>query len=419
MQSQLRVLYIAYWGAAEPLGQSLILPAVKKLAELGVDLTLVTFEKPADLGRTANLDDLRDSLKRFKVSWIPLLYHKRPRIPATAFDVAHGCARAVAMSLKARPDIVHARTFIGGLIGLALAPLLGARLIFHNEGFYPDEQVDGGVWTAGSTQHRVATYLEQRMYARADGIIAMSGRAKDVIEGFPAVRRRGTPVIVVPSCVDLDHFRAGPYPVAGQPGLRLVYIGSVGGRYILDRIGRFAAVASEMLGDVRLRVLTRAEPDLVASMLDSGGLDRSHWSAEAVAHEAMPAELAGHDAGLFFLTQGLSEHGCSPTKIGEYWAMGMPVVTTPNVSDIDAIIRQERVGVIVNDHSDAGYRRAIAELQTLLRDPDLPDRCRRAAETHYALTPACERQVNLYHRVIRRSRGATAPSTVRAFDDKD
>jgi hypothetical protein len=39
-----RVLYISYWGALEQLGQSLVVPAVKKLANMGVEMTLVTFE---------------------------------------------------------------------------------------------------------------------------------------------------------------------------------------------------------------------------------------------------------------------------------------------------------------------------------------------------------------------------------------
>ena len=44
-----------------------------------------------------------------------------------------------------------------------------------------------------------------------------------------------------------------------------------------------------------------------------------------------------HDAGRLLLT--LSEHGCAPTKIGEYLACGPPVVTTPNVSDNGGIGR--------------------------------------------------------------------------------
>ena len=238
------------------------------------------------------------------------------------------------------------------------------------------------------------------MYARSDGIITMSQRGSQVVKEMPAVQRRKTPVIVVPSCVDLNHFKPSPPKRGREHTLRLVYVGGVGGRYLLDKAGKFVAVASRELGAVRLRVLTRQGPDLVASMLRTGGLRDDAWSVNSVSHSAMPYELADQDAGLFFLQHGLSEHGCSPTKIGEYWAMGLPVVTTPNVSDIDEIIGRERVGVIVREDSDDAYRQAAQELRSVLEDPELANRCRRAAETYYALDPACERQVDLYRELV-------------------
>jgi glycosyltransferase involved in cell wall biosynthesis len=135
-------------------------------------------------------------------------------------------------------------------------------------------------------------------------------------------------------------------------------------------------------------------------MLASSGLSYDDLSIDSIPYEAMPGELARHHAGLFFLTEGLSEHGCSPTKTGEYWAMGLPIITTPNVSDADDIIRKERVGVIVKDHSDGAYLDAAIELDELLKDEGTRERCRRAAQLHYALEPACERQLKLYRRVI-------------------
>ena len=405
MKSNPRVLYIAYWGAAEPLGQSLILPGIMKLADLGMALTLVTFEKPQDLERSQDIKDIRDSLNERGVHWIPLRYHRRPKLPATLFDLAHGCARAIASRLRSRPDIIHARTFPGGLMGLALAPLLRARLIYHNEGFYPDEQVDGGVWAAGSTPHRIAKYLERILYARSDGVIALSHRAKREIEQLPEVDRKRTPVTVVPSCVDLDHFRCAPRKKRpSEDGLRFVYVGSVGLRYRLDWIGRFVAVALRNQKHAFLQVLTRSEPESVNSIMRESSLPDGAWSVDSAPHEEMPARLAGNDAGMVFLTRGISEHGCSPTKIGEYWATGLPVVTTANVSDTDEIVRRERVGVIVEEHSQDGYARALGELLSLLEDRDLPQRCRRAAQTHYALEPACDRQASLYYDLISKER---------------
>jgi len=395
-----KVLYIVYWGAAEPLGQSLVIPSVKRLSILGTDLTLITFEKPADLADRIQVAKIRADLSESGVTWIPLAYHKRPKVPATFYDIVHGISRGVRSGLIRRPDVIHARTFVGGLMGLALAPLLGAKLVYHNEGFYPDEQVDGGVWKVNSAPHRIAKHLEHRVYSTANGIITMSHRGRKIIEAIPAVQLTETPVIVVPSCVDLSLFRRQePKQRDRKNALRFVYVGSVGGRYILDQAGKFVAAAASEIGPVHLQVLTRHEPSLIASKLRQGGLGDDFWSVESVPYSAVPSRLADQDAGLFFLSQGLSEHGCSPTKIGEYWAMGLPVVTTPNVSDTDDIIRRERVGIIVTENSDSAFRRAARELKALLEDKELPARCRRAAEAYYALEPACERQVNLYHKL--------------------
>lgn len=395
--SPLKILYLVYWGAAEPLGQSLVLPAVKKLAESGVKLTLITFEKPADLLNEPLIKQICASLEKRDVQWIPLRYHKNPKI---VFDLMQGIFTALKVAIQFRPDMLHARTFVGGLMGLFLAPLLRVKWIFHNEGFFPDEQVDGGVWQKDSRLHRAFKWLEQQMYARADGIIALSHRAKNIIQTLPPVVRKNTPVIVVPSCVELQHFQVHEAQSFSPHELKLIYVGSIGRRYLLDKIGSFAAVAAEEFAQIHLRVLSRMEKSLVGEMLASGGLTEQYWSYDCVTREDIPPELSQQQAGLFFLTNGLSEHGCSPTKIGEYWAAGLPVITTSNVSDTDEIIRREKVGVIIEGHNAEAYRRAIHELKDLLTDPQLPQRCRQAAEKYYALAPACEQQVQLYKNLI-------------------
>jgi len=391
-----RILYVVYWGAAEPLGRSLVVPAACRLAELGTSVTLVTFEKPADLARQPELESLRGRLVKSGVRWTPLRYHKSPKWPATAFDMMRGVGRGIWERLLGSIDVVHARTFVAGPIGLGVARMLGARFVYHNEGFYPDEQVDGGVWAAGSLPHRFATALERQLYARADANIVLSHRAAQQVS---PLGRNSAPVLVVPSAVDLDRFRLGPGRGTWlERPLRLAYVGSVGLRYLLDRVGRFVSILASR-APTRLRVLSGAPEALVAELLNRGGLSRELWTAAFVPHETMPNELQQCDAGLFFLTQGLSEHGCSPTKFGEYWASGLPVVTTPNVSDSEDIIRKERVGVIVRGHSDEAYRLAGEELLALLQDPELANRCRRAAETHYSLERACQDQLALYRRV--------------------
>ncbi len=390
-----RVLYISYWGALEQLGQSLIVPAVKKLAQMGVEMTIVTFEKPHDLARTDEMARVRAMFEADNIEWIPLKYHKGIR--ATPFDISNGVWRGLLKRLRKKYDILHARTYIGGLIGLPLAPLIGAKFVYHNEGFYPDEQVDGGTWAENSRPHKVAKYLENKMYQRADGIISLSHHAKAILENnYP-----NKPVIFVPSCVDLETFHLPETrPKFSDDEIKLVYIGSVGGRYILDKIGAFVATARKSGRNVTLQIFSKADTNLITEMLDSSGLEREAWKLGAVPYSEMPQRLTEYQAGLFFLTQGISEHGCSPTKIGEYWAVGLPVITSPNVSDTDDIINRDKVGVIVKEHTEDAYLQAFNELLELLPNNNLAERCRKSAENHYALAPACERQFALYRQLV-------------------
>jgi glycosyltransferase involved in cell wall biosynthesis len=392
-----RVLYLVYWGAAEPLGQSIVLPPVSRLSGMGTAVTLVTFEKPADLARRFDIERISGILTRHAVRWVPLRYHKWPKGPAKLLDLLQGVGTSLRLAVRLRPDIVHARTFLGGVIGAIVAPLVRAKLVYHAEGFYPDEQVDGGFWAEGSLLHRAARLVERLLYARADGIVVLSERAKAVVEGLPTVQQRTTPVIVVPSCVDRKLFSSiERLPWNAGRSLRLVYVGSTGGRYLFQRVAEFAAVAHRRLGRVSLRVLTSTEQRAVEAALDDSGLPRDSWSIASVPHSTMPEELARQDVGLFLFTRGISEHGCSPTKVGEYWAMGLPVVITPNVSDTEDIVRRERVGVLLSGFSAEAYARALDELLALLEDPDLPWRCRAASEKYYGLEPACERLHEMY-----------------------
>lgn len=393
-----RVLYIVYWGALEPLGQSLVLPAVMKLAQDEIDLTLVTFEKPEDLANITEAERVRRIFLEHNITWIPLKYHKTPKIPATLFDISAGVANGLRKRLRKRFDIVHGRTFIGGLISLIFSRLSGAKFIYHTEGFYPEEQVDCGVWTTEARAFKAAKKLDDAMYARADGIIALSDKARRIIESKPEISRRGAPVIVVPSCVDLERFKISE----GKPNfsgvVKLAYIGSVGGRYLLDKIGRFTAAAKTVNSNVELQIYSRTSRELIAETLSKSGLSNESWQLAALAYREVPDFLSRHHAGFSFLENGLSDGG-SPTKVGEYWALGLPVITTPDIGDTEDIIRREKVGVIVEAHDDEAYLKAFRELKLLLADSELSSRCRQAAEKHYNLDTACKDQKDLYKRL--------------------
>ena len=135
--------------------------------------------------------------------------------------------------------------------------------------------------------------------------------------------------------------------------------------------------------------------------MSNSGLSQQDWQLEAISYQEMPERLAQCDVGIHFLQKGISEHSGSPTKIGEYWAVGLPVVITPNMSDNDLVVKEERVGVVVENHDELTYIHAFEQLSEILSKPNLAKDCRKSAERHYALDPACERQFALYQQLVK------------------
>ena len=403
-----RVLYLAYWGALDPLGQALLVPAVRGLAQRGAQITLVTWEKP-ELASTAAVAAQRANLRAVGITWLPLRYHHRPQAPATVLDVAQGVQRVLGRRGWRQFDIVHGRTFVGGLAGKLLAPLLGARFIFHAEGYWARERLDSGAWSTATPSFLVANGLEERLFDGADAVFCLSEAAASELRQRSAIEGRRTPVTVVPSSVDLEFFRV-PDIKPRSSALRLIYVGTVGGggatgpgvanRYRLDSIGRFVSHFAQRGRAVHLQVVSRAPQATVAQILGAAGLAPSLWSWSTGGRDEVRSQLAAADAGLHFMAPGAAAHAGSPTKVGEYWAMGLPVILTSGIGDTTAIAQNDQTGVVTGIEPGPLWDEAIGQLEELLADPDTPTRCRASAERCFDLERSCDEQMEVYRRML-------------------
>ena len=234
-----RVLYISYTGLLDPLGQSQVLQYVLGLAREH-RMTLLTFEKPAALADAARLAEVRAQCEAAGVRWHHLRYHNRPNLPATLYDLICGIRAGVRLARECGAQVVHCRSYIAGLMGLAVKRATGAKYIFDMRGFWPDERVDGGIWSKTSLQYRVF---------KGGGAAAVPGRRS---RGLADPRRRARVRAVSTTCSGLRAAGVGdpdlhqPRPVppgafgsgSRKRGFTLGYIGSVGSWYMFEEVAR-------------------------------------------------------------------------------------------------------------------------------------------------------------------------------------
>ena len=389
------MLFISYDGMLEPLGQSQVLPYLRGLADRGAQITLMSFEKRADLADRPRLEALAANLRTLRIRWVPLTYHKRPTALATAADILVGFVRASLVVRRERISAVHARSYVPALIAWALKRAFRVRFIFDMRGFWADERVDGGIWPAGGAIYRVAKRLEHWFLHDADEIVTLTARARAIVEQWPGI---GSPrVTVIPTCADLSRFPIRVQSAPPPEGPVFVYSGSVGTWYLLREMIRFVEVARMRWPQARLLVVTRNQAEALDE-IGRSSLPRDCVTVVSAAPDEVPRWLASGHVGLAFYKPGIARRGTCPTKMAEYLAVGLALVINEAVGDAQEIVGDNRVGIVLSSFSDEAYRSAVDELANLLADPALPARCRAVAEAHFSLPLGVARYWDIYER---------------------
>jgi glycosyltransferase involved in cell wall biosynthesis len=381
-------LYICYQSVEEPLTQTQVVAYLEGLALAGRRMVLLTFEPRALSAEESR--SWRGRLAAKGITWHWLRYHKRPTVPATAWDVLAGVVTGLRLIRKYKVRLVHARCHVPGLMALALKRLRGVKLLFDLRGFMAEEYTDAGVWPPGGTLFRVTKRVEASLVEAADAIVVLTHKAKDLLlRWYP--RAAAKPVTVIPCCVDFRAVRAAPPRLPANGAARtIVYSGKLGGWYLTEAMVDFVATAREFLPGLRWNVRTQSDPAPLRRLLEGRAL-QAHVNIGCVSPEALPAELSKASLALSLIKPCLSKLSSSPTKVGEYLAAGLPVVSTAGIGDLDALLTDEAgefggpVGVVLPDCSCEAYRTALPRVLQLLDDPLTPARCRAAAAKYFDL----------------------------------
>jgi glycosyltransferase involved in cell wall biosynthesis len=408
-------LYLCYLGLSDPLTQTQVVAYLEGLTRAGYHIVLMNFE-PRPLSNTAAAA-WRRRLAAKGITWHALPYHKRPSVPATAWDILRGVEAGLRLVRRYRVRLVHARGHVPGVMALALKRLTGVRFLFDVRGFMAEEYVDAGNWPAGGLLFRTTKRVERRLVRAADGIVVLTQKARDLLHQWYPREMAGKPVEVIPCCVDVGRMAPREEAANGNGGQTIVYVGKVGTWYLTEAMVGFVAAAAEKLPELRWQVWTQSDPAPLRRLAEAGGVG-SRMSIDRVPPEALPKKLAAARAGLSFIKPCLSKLSSSPTKVGEYLAAGLPVISTAGIGDVDDLLAgggRGPVGVILPELSPRAYQDALARLLELWNDPDLPERCRAVARQELDLERVgWARYRRLYRELLgsRRLAGFLTPGTI-------
>jgi glycosyltransferase involved in cell wall biosynthesis len=405
-------LYVTFDGLLEPLGRTQVLSYLVGLAREGHRVAVISFENSNDLRDKAKRDSLRRELEKEGIPWRALVRRRSPRVVATAWDIVKGTAVALQLSRRHRPSVVHARSYLSGLIATAVKEMTGARLIFELRGFWPEEQVELGLFAPNGSLYRAAKLLEKRLLAAADHVVVLTESAKAILREREAKARlasadtREAPTSVVPCCVDLERYRPLPrdLELARSHDLESsVVIGNIGAfnpRYLTFEMFRFAFHVKTHRPDLRFVYLTAQRPDDVRRVARDAGFDDRSVLVLRAEPSDVPRWLSLFRLAVFFLRPSYAAKASGFAKLGEFLAAGVPVVTNTGVGDIDRILASNRCGLVLPGLTDRDLSAFARQALPFLGGDGVPEQirrqCRATAAVHFALTDTVQRYRAIY-----------------------
>lgn len=404
------VLYMSYDGMTDPLGQSQVIPYLQGLSKLGFHFTLISFEKKERFENSEN--QIAELLKQSNIEWVPLSYTKSPPIISTVYDIMRMRAKAFELHKQKNFSIVHCRSYISSLIGLAMKKKFGVKFIFDMRGFYADERVDGGLWKLDNPIYKLVYNFfkrkEKDFLSNADYTVSLTENGKREIQSWNNIPNQPIPVQVIPCCADLEKFSPAQIDKTKLQELQtqfsisendfvLSYLGSVGTWYMLDEMLDFFSCLLQKKPASKFLFITNEPASLIHNKAMEKNISLSKFIITPAPHNLVPTYLALSSVALFFIKPLFSKRASSPTKQGEIMGMGIPYVCNAGVGDVDEIVADTNSGFVVQQFSEDNYQSVI---ESMLSSKPNALKNIAGAEKYYSLKRGVEKYNAVYKAIF-------------------
>ena len=390
-------LYLTRNGLLEPLGQSQVMSYLKGLSQ-DYQITLITSENPEDMVDTHAMASARADCEAHGINWRPKNFRHRPKLLAPAWCMFEMFWSALQAARRGDVQLIHARSYLPAAAAWAVFRLTGTPFIFDMRALWPEELITAGRLQRGSIVHKILTLLEKLCLRDAAAVVSLTNAAVGYLRDQYPTELQKQRIAVIPTCADLQRFKQSDKPPSER-----VY-GCIGtllsGWFLLDWLAAFFNTVAQKDPEARFEVITRDDAETVRAALDIDGNLCDRLSIFPSASESVHEALQKQSTSVMFFTSGTSKLGSAPTRLGEALGCGVPVVANEGVGDVADIIRQNNIGVIVKDGSEASMALVLDELGTLRSDPDLPSRCRKAAEEVFSLEAGTKAYGKLYADIL-------------------
>jgi glycosyltransferase involved in cell wall biosynthesis len=310
-----------------PVGETRVERQAQALIRCGYEVDVVCLQKDGEPANDTQegVQIYRMPFKRFKGYGraVQLLEY------LTFFFLAF--AKLTFLQLRRRYGVIQVHNIPDFLVFAALVPkLAGARVILDLHDLMPEFYAASFNRSLTSWPVRLVRWQERLSCRFADHVVTVTDLWKDTLikRGLPAEK-----ITVVMNVADNQVFRRAPateLAVKNDGRFDLIYHGTLVRRYGVDLVVRAVGLVRQEIPEIRFTVIgAGAERDLLVKLTEQLNLqEHVDFSAGILSVQELLPFIRKADIGIVPNRRGVFTDDLLPTKLMEYMAMGVPVLSS-------------------------------------------------------------------------------------------
>ena len=358
----MKVLYISHDGITDHIGKSQVAPYLVGLAKNGHDITILSNEKDI---HSKDIQEYKSLFTESSIKWFINPYSNRIPIISPLLTSFRQYLKAKKICLRDSFNLIHSRCYPSTILGYFLKKSLSdTKLLFDLRDFWIDTRIE--TRKLGFLYRPLKT-IEASLFRNADSFICLTEKAKSRIARMGDQFDCTPKVTVIPCCADMDLFKYDKEnseelkQIRQQEGLEgsfvLTYLGSIGAVYLLSNMVKTFKILKYLDSSSKFLFISNNGKDEVVKEFLKNDLNEKDLVFKTLIRSDVPKYLEMADLSLVFIRPSDSKIGCSPTKLAELLAMGIPVLANKGVGDLNEILCIEKNNSICLDSFDENHIR--------------------------------------------------------------
>ncbi|REJ82300.1 MAG: hypothetical protein DWQ39_12280 [Bacteroidetes bacterium] len=367
------ILVVTYWTYKDALIQAYTLPYLHIIQEhlpRGSKIYLVTFEQAHMKLNMNEKMQVKHRLRLQGIHLITLQYMKFGPMALACWMLYF--MRLIYTIIFKRISVIHAWCTPAGSIAYVLSRITRKPLVIDSYEPHAEAMIENKSWKPDSYQFRLLFSLEKKMSKHASVIISATNSMHDYAANKYDVNL--TNFFVKPACVDFENFSSDKIrnvdlvrQLKLDDKVTCVYAGKFGGIYLDREVFDFFKVAQDYWkGRFRALILSGHNREELLRWASEAGISKDSLIIKFVPHSDVAEFIGLGDFAITPVKPIPTKKYCTPIKDGEYWALGLPVVITPDISEDSDIIMKKNIGAVINEFNQEEYLRVCKIIDDML-----------------------------------------------------